>query len=77
MEYITRSQFLRAKIEDFLESSDEKRLYLDLYGSEIRRLEKRYPIIISVAKSNYSHKDQRRACLVLKVKKDAKINGYA
>ena len=42
MKYISRSQWYCQKIEDFL-NSDERCLTIDLYSSEITRIEKRYP----------------------------------
>lgn len=70
MKYISRSQWYCQKIEDFL-NSDERCLTIDLYSSEITRIEKRYPnVMVSIGPlTRVSKTDQRHSCFIHK--KDA------
>lgn len=67
MNHISRSQWYRQKIEDFLKGN-ETHFCLDLYSSEVRRIEKTYPqILVSVGPlTGTSKMDQRHSCIIRK-----------
>lgn len=62
MYYITRSQWYRKAVETFLDSQD-KVLCLDLYKSEVRYVEKHYPVQVSMTALRNS---QRFSCIIEK-----------
>ena len=68
MKYISRGQWYNMKVEEFLENSSESLLYLDLYKSEIKRLEKKFPqvSVLIGPKVLSSHDDQRYSCIIEK-----------
>ncbi len=61
MYYITRSQWYRRAVENFLNNQD-KVLYLELYKSEVRYIEKHYPLQVSMTALH----DQRFSCIIEK-----------
>lgn len=67
MQYITRSQYIHYKVEEFL-SSSALFFTIDLYSSEIRKIEKYYPSleIKRGPKTLASSDDKRFACVVRK-----------
>lgn len=63
MEYISRGQWYHSLVKEFLENSLTNQLNIDLYTSEVRRLEKQYPITIQVGPT-LSAEDLRHSCII-------------
>lgn len=67
MQYITRSQYIHSKVEEFL-SSSAPFFTIDLYGSEIRKIIRDYPSLVVQRgpRTLASSDDKRFACVVRK-----------
>lgn len=67
MKTITRSQFIDHLVTKF-ENSENPSLTIDLYGSEIRRLERKNPHleVLKGPHSFASYTDQRYRCVITK-----------
>lgn len=66
MKYISRSQWYVALVEDFLETPDALRMPIQLYASEARRIEKKYPNVTIFVGPVLSVTDQRHSCVIQK-----------
>ena len=64
MKYVSRSQWYSSLVDAFLESG-ETSLKIDLFTNEVKRLEKRYPIVIDVGPT-LSATDLRHSCIIKK-----------
>ncbi len=68
MKYISRSQWYCAKIDEFLKNPEEQNFSIELYTSEVKRIEKKYPQLeVKVGpKVITSSTDLRHACFIVK-----------
>ncbi len=68
MRHISRSQWYGKLIEVFLNNPTEKTLAIALYGSEVKRIEKKYPQLeVNVGPPmKASSADQRHSCMIIK-----------
>lgn len=67
MKYISRSQWYVSLVEEFLSSPDNDKLPIQLYGSEIRRIEKKYLNVTVFVGPTVSATDQRHSCIIKKM----------
>lgn len=67
MQYITRSQYIHKKVEEFLSSSFPY-FTIDLYSSEIKKISRNYPSleVKKGPRTLASSDDKRFACVVRK-----------
>lgn len=63
MNHISRSQWYLKSVSTFLENLDENQLNINLYTSEVRRLERQYPVTVEVGPV-LSAEDLRHSCII-------------